>query len=72
MTANRHSGIRCALCWNENSAFLSRRHNNANMIALGERMMDLALAERIVEIFLTTDFEGGRHIPRIDKIELQG
>ena len=69
MTANRLKGIRCGLCWNEESARLTRRHNNANVLSLGERMMPEALALRIVDIFLETPFEGGRHQARIDKLD---
>ncbi|MHC4068074.1 MAG: ribose 5-phosphate isomerase B [Planctomycetota bacterium] len=70
MAANKVSGIRCALCWDLRSARLCREHNNANMLSLGERMMSISEAFEIVEIFLTTEFEGGRHRRRIDKIEL--
>ncbi|OFW60990.1 MAG: ribose 5-phosphate isomerase B [Actinobacteria bacterium RBG_16_64_13] len=69
ITANRHHGVRCALCWNEDSARLARAHNDANMISLGERMMPAALALRIVDTWLSTPFEGGRHVPRVEKIE---
>ncbi len=65
MCANRLRSIRCALCWNEESARLSRRHNNANMLSLGERMMDLDTALAIVRVWLDTEFEGGRHVGRI-------
>ncbi len=63
--ANRLRGIRCALCWNEESARFCRLHNNANMISLGQRMMDLETALAIVRIWLDTEFEGGRHLDRI-------
>src|SRR5437867_13290767 len=56
MVANKVRGIRCALCWNEESARLSRQHNDANVLSLGERMMTEDLALRIVRIWLTTDF----------------
>ena len=69
MTANRHRGVRCALCWNEESARLGRAHNDANVLSLGERMMPAELALRLVDIWLTTPFEGGRHVARIDKID---
>lgn len=65
MTANRHRGVRCALCWNEESARMGRLHNNANMISIGERMMDEATALRIVDVWLETAYEGGRHDRRI-------
>ena len=69
MTANRVKGIRCALCWNAESARLSRAHNNANVLSLGERMMDLKTAFDIVRIWLETPFDGGRHQQRIDLID---
>jgi ribose 5-phosphate isomerase B len=69
MVANRVKGVRCGLCWNEDSARLTRQHNDANALSLGERMMSEAMAIRIVEIFLTTEFEGGRHVNRIRKID---
>ncbi len=69
IAANRVPGIRCGLCWNLVSAKLTRLHNDANMIALGERMMDLRMALAIVEVFLTTPFEGGRHHARIRQID---
>lgn len=69
MAANRHRGIRCALCWDEESARLGRAHNDANMIALGQRMLSEALAIRIVDIWLATPFEGGRHVARIRKLD---
>ena len=69
MTANRHKGVRCALCWNTESAHLARTHNDANMLSLGERMMDIDTALAIVDIFLSEDFEGGRHERRIKLID---
>lgn len=69
ITANRVKGIRCALCWNAESARLGREHNNANMISLGERMMTLETALEIVRLWLDTPFEGGRHQHRIDLID---
>jgi ribose 5-phosphate isomerase B len=69
ITANRIRGIRCALCWNEESAELGRRHNDANMISLGERMMSEAKAVELVGIWLDTPFEGGRHVRRIALID---
>ncbi|MBF8457954.1 ribose 5-phosphate isomerase B [Kaistella sp. G5-32] len=68
ITANKHQGIRCALCWETELAELARQHNNANMIALPARFISSELAIDIVEKFLTTDFEGGRHQNRVDKI----
>lgn len=69
MTANRHSGIRCALCCNVESARLSRQHNDANMLSLGQRLIELEAALQIVEVWLTTPFEDGRHSQRIRKID---
>ena len=69
ITANRHAGIRCALCWNEETARLSRLHNDANMISFGQRMLDQATAIKAVDIWLSTEFEGGRHIARIRGID---
>ena len=69
MAANRLRGIRCALCWNPESARLARLHNDANMISLGQRMMTLETALEIVRIWLETPFEGGRHVKRIRMID---
>jgi len=69
MVANKVRGVRCGLVWNEESAKLTRQHNDANVLSIGERMMLKELALRLVEIFLETPFEGGRHIARINKIE---
>ena len=69
ITANRVRGIRCALCWNVESARLGRQHNNANMISLGERMMTIEMALEIVKTWLATPFEGGRHQHRIELID---
>ena len=73
ITANKVKGIRCALCSEPWSAEMTRRHNNANMLAMGAGAVGPLLARRIVETFLTTEFEGGRHQTRIDKMmALQG
>lgn len=69
IAANRVRGIRCGLCWNVESALLTRRHNDANVLSLGERMMDLPTALEIVEVFLSTPFEGGRHLARIQQLD---
>lgn len=69
ITANRTKGIRCGLCWNVESARLTRLHNDANLLSLGERMMDLETALAIVDTFLATDFQGGRHLERIRAID---
>jgi ribose 5-phosphate isomerase B len=69
IAANRHPGVRCALCWNVDTARLARAHNDANMISLGERMISADEAIRIVDVWLTTSFEGGRHLRRIQKLD---
>jgi ribose 5-phosphate isomerase B len=69
MVANRIKGIRCALCWNEESARLGRQHNDANVLSLGERMVSLEMAFTLVRIWLDTPFEGGRHQHRIELID---
>jgi len=68
MTANKHQGIRSALCWNTDLAVLSRQHNNANVICFAERFISYDYVEKMAEAFLTTEFEGGRHQRRVDKI----
>lgn len=68
ITANKHQQIRCALCWMPELASLSRQHNNANMLALPARFIAKELAFDIVDKFLTTDFEAGRHQNRVSKI----
>jgi ribose 5-phosphate isomerase B len=68
IAANRHANIRAALCTTELHARLARRHNNANVLCLGARMTGVELAKAIVDAFLTTDFEGGRHQRRLDLI----
>jgi ribose 5-phosphate isomerase B len=69
MVANRVKGIRCALCWNADSARLGRQHNDANVLSLGQRMMSLETALQLVRIWLETPFEGGRHQRRIELID---
>lgn len=68
ITANKHRGIRCALCWNIELAKLARMHNNANMVAIPARFVSQETAISIVDSFLNSDFEGGRHQCRVDKI----
>ena len=68
MSANKHKGVRSALCWNKETAKLSRSHNNANVLSLPARFLAKKEAIEIVETFLNTDFEGGRHKKRVDKI----
>ena len=69
MTANKHTSIRSALCWNSKIAVLARQHNNANILSLPARFISLGEAKEIIDIFLSTEFEGGRHQRRIDKID---
>ena len=71
MAANKHQGIRSALCWNEESSRLARAHNNANICALPARFISDSEAFLIVKTFLATEFDGGRHQKRIDKISLK-
>ena len=68
MAANKVIGIRCAVCHDVTTARLARSHNDANMLALGARIVGTEVAKEIVRTFLATPFEGGRHIPRIEKI----
>jgi ribose 5-phosphate isomerase B len=69
IAANRVRGVRCALCWNTESARLGRMHNDANVISIGQRMMDEATALEIVRVWLDTPFEGGRHVARIQMLD---
>ena len=69
MVANKVAGVRCAVCWDLRSARLSREHNDANMMSLGERMTSIQEAPEIVELWLKTPFAGERHKRRIEKIE---
>ncbi|WP_266365266.1 ribose 5-phosphate isomerase B [Tellurirhabdus rosea] len=68
ITANKHGGIRAALCWQPDLAALARRHNNANVLCLPERFIAPETALECVKTFLTTEFEGGRHERRVEKI----
>lgn len=68
MTLNKHQGIRAAICWTTELAALARQHNNANVLVLPARFIAPEVALEIVDVFLNTDFEGGRHQRRIDKI----
>lgn len=70
IVANKVSGVRCALCTNADIAKMTRAHNNSNMLALGAKYTDFALAKEIIDIFVTTPFEGGRHEARVNKITL--
>jgi ribose 5-phosphate isomerase B len=68
IVANKVHGVRCAVCWNEELARLSRAHNDANAISIGARMVSLDLALRMIDIWLETPFDGGRHARRVRKI----
>jgi ribose 5-phosphate isomerase B len=72
MVANKIPGIRCALCWNVESAKLSRQHNDANVLSLGQRLISEEMVLQIVQAWLETEFEGGRHLSRIQQIEPGG
>jgi ribose 5-phosphate isomerase B len=69
IVANKVTGVRCALCWSEDTAWWARQHNDANMLALGARTIPLELALRIVRIWVDTPFDGGRHARRVEMIE---
>ena len=71
MSANKHQGIRCALCWNEEIAGLARQHNDANILSLPARFIKEDTAKEIVNTFFSTSFEGGRHERRVNKISCQ-
>lgn len=68
MTVNKHQNVRCALCWTKEIASLARQHNNANVISIPARFTSIEQAVEMVATFLTTDFEGGRHLIRVNKI----
>ena len=70
ITANKHQGIRAAICWETEIAKLARQHNDANIICIPARFVDTALALNMVDLFLSTEFEGGRHLNRVQKIKL--
>ena len=72
IAANKVRGVRCALCWNEEVARLSRQHNDANVLSLGERVIPEETALALVRVWLTTDFEGGRHARRIAMLDAPG
>ena len=68
--ANKVRGVRCALCWSEDTARWARQHNDANVLAIGQRTIPEDLALKIVEIWLNTEFEGGRHARRVEMISV--
>ena len=70
MVTNKHQGIRGAICWNQEISILARKHNDANICSIPARFIDLNTAVQIVDLFLTTGYEGGRHQQRIKKIPL--
>ncbi len=69
IVANKVRGVRCALCWSEETARWGRQHNDANVLAIGQRTVSLEMALSMVEIFLGTEFEGGRHARRLGMME---
>lgn len=72
ITANKHQGIRAAICWGEELAELARKHNNANIICIPARFLTDGQAEKILDVFMNTEFEGGRHEKRVEKIGSAG
>jgi ribose 5-phosphate isomerase B len=68
IAANKIAGVRAAVCWNEETARLARQHNDANVLCLGARFVEPELAERMIRAFVATEFEGGRHQQRVDKL----
>jgi ribose 5-phosphate isomerase B len=68
IAANKVKGIRCAIAWSEETARLGSEHNNANVLSIGERMVTLEVAKRLVDIWISTPFEGGRHLNRIQEL----
>ena len=69
MVANKVKGVRCALCWSEETAQLAKEHNNANVLSIGQRQIDQNLALKIIDTWLNAQFEGGRHIRRIEMLD---
>lgn len=69
MVANKHNAVRCALCWTEELASLARSHNDANVLSIPARFVDKELALKMVNVFIHSPFEGGRHQKRVDKIK---
>lgn len=70
ITANKHQGIRAAICWEKDIASLARQHNDANIICIPARFVNIDLACEMVNLFLSTEFEGGRHLNRVQKIKI--
>ena len=71
MTANKHSDIRAAICWSKEMASLAREHNDANIISIPARFVPIEETKQIIEVFLNTSFEGGRHKRRTEKINIK-
>ena len=69
IVANRVPGVRCTLCWNAESARFGRQHNDCNVLSMGQRLVSWETAREIVDVWLTTEFEGGRHLRRINQID---
>jgi ribose 5-phosphate isomerase B len=69
MAANKVTGVRCALCWSEETARLAKEHNNANVISIGQRQISEELALKIIDAWLQAEFEGGRHTRRIEMLD---
>ncbi|MFT4536889.1 MAG: ribose 5-phosphate isomerase B [Saprospiraceae bacterium] len=70
MSANKHKGVRAALCWKNEIASLARQHNDANIISIPARFVSAKLARQMVRTFISTEFEGGRHLRRVNKISM--
>jgi ribose 5-phosphate isomerase B len=68
IAANKVKGIRCAIAWSDETAKLASQHNNANVLSIGERMVSLETAKRLVDLWLSTPFDGGRHLKRIEEL----
>ncbi len=68
IAANKVKGIRCAIAWSDDTARLASQHNNANVLSIGARMISLETAKRLVDLWLSTPFEGGRHVKRIEEL----
>lgn len=68
IAANKVKGVRCSLCWNDETAEFARQHNNANVLSIGQRMVSIEIALRVVDVWLKSEFEGGRHQRRIDQL----
>jgi len=68
IAANKVKGVRCAIAWSDETAKLASQHNSANVLSIGERMISLETAKRLVDIWLSTPFEGGRHLQRIEEL----